>query len=179
MACLNNHTSKQPKMPVYLVHGFRWGRTSIRHHVILNNVEDGRPEYIQHPESAKAIMDSLKVKYPEIMRAAPTITFIEQYDPDDVSSKAQSQPFAYVCDTVYKDDLSIYVNDAQAKGMPAAAWDAMADLRDVLSEGAAIGWFVVYNGDEHRAQVEAPSRPTVSPDIFAWPQASWWFRHRC
>lgn len=146
-------------MPVYLVHGFRWGRVSIRHHVILNNVDEGAPEYIQNPKSAKAIIDSLKVKYPEIMRAAPSLTFIEQYDPNDTSSKAQSQPFAYVCDAVFKDDLSIYVNDAQAKGMSAGAWDAMADLRDKLSEGSAIGWFVVYNGDEHRAQAEASSRP--------------------
>ena len=155
------------KMPVYLLHGFRWGRVGIRHFVILNNVDGGAPEYIQNPDSAKAIMDALKVKYPEVMRAAPPITFIEQYDPNDTSSKAQSQPFAYVCDAVYKDDLSIYVNDAQAKGMSAASWDAMADLRDKIADGSTIGWFVVYNGDEHRAQPDAPSRPEVSPEIVA------------
>ncbi|KAL8828020.1 MAG: hypothetical protein Q9191_002837 [Dirinaria sp. TL-2023a] len=146
-------------MPVYLVHGFRWGRVSIRHHVILNNVDGGAPEYIQNPDSAKAILDSLKVKYPEIMRDTPPLTFIEQYDPNDTSSKAQSQPHAYVCDIVFKDDLSIYVNDAQAKGMSVGAWHAMADLRDKLADGSPIGWFVVYNGDEHRAQVEASVRP--------------------
>lgn len=148
-------------MPVYLIHGFRWDRVKIRHHIILNNVDDGVPEYIQNPECSKALMASLQTLYPEIMRAAPSIQFIEQYDPEDISSQAQSQPYAYVCDKVYKDNLSILVSDKQSIGMGAAAWQAFADLRDEISPNAEIGWYVVYNGDEERLQAGG-SRPSVS-----------------
>ena len=148
-------------MPIYLVHGFRWNRVPIRHHIILNNVDGGTPEYIQNAGGSEALIESLKTLYPEIMRAAPPITFVEQYDPNDTSSDAQSQPYAYVCDKVYKDNLSIFVNDRQTIGMSAEAWGAFADLRDAIAKDAAIGWYVVYNGDEERLQIEEP-RPEVS-----------------
>ena len=38
-----------------------------------------------------------------------------------------------------------------AQGLPAASWEAMAELRDNIAPGANIGWFVVYNGDPERA----------------------------
>ena len=151
-------------MPVYMVHGFRWDRVKIRHHIILNNVDDGMPEYIMTPSSTKAILDSLAVKYPEIMSAVPKIHFLEQYDPADTSSSAQSQPFAYVCDAVVKGELSINVETARAAGMAATQWQAFADLRDELvGPDVALTWYAVYNGDEERAteMSEDDPRPAV------------------
>ena len=153
-------------MPVYLVHGFRWDRVPIRHHIILNNVEDAAPEYLQNPDTTVAVVNSLRTKYPEIMKAVPTIRFIEQYDPSDTSFSAQSQPYAYVCDTVHQANLNIDVADAMSKAMPAAAWDAMADLRDAIAPNAKLGWWVVYNGDEERAS-GTESRPTVCRCFFS------------
>lgn len=138
-------------MPQYLVHGFRWGRVKIRHYVILNSVDDGMPEYIMSAVSTKALLDSFAVKWPDIMDNAPKIRFVEQYDPANVTSAAQSQPYAFVCDTVIKGGLSVDVDQIRTHSMGAAAWQTMADLRDVLDADAEMGWFAVYNGDEERA----------------------------
>jgi len=154
-------------MPVYLVHGFRWGRVKIRHHIILNNVDDGMPEYIMTPTSTKAILESLEVQFPEIMSGAPKVRFMEQYDPADVSSNAQSQPFAYVCDAVIKGELSIDIEQTRSHSIAAKDWQAMADLRDALAPEATLGWFAVYNGDEERADLlfEDDLRPVVCSSL--------------
>ena len=139
-------------MPVYLVHGFRWPRIKIRHQVILQNIDDASPEYIMTPASSSAIIAQLRTQYPTIMAGLPHLRFIEQYDPADTSSSAQSQPYAYVTDKVAIHDLSIVVEDTLSQGLPPASWEAMAELRDSLAPGANIGWFVVFNGDPERAQ---------------------------
>lgn len=139
-------------MPVYLVHGFRWPRIKIRHQVILQNIDEASPEYIMSPASSAAIIAQLRTQFPTIMAALPHLRFLEQYDPEDTSSSAQSQPYAYVTDKVAVHNLSIVVEDTMAQGLPAASWEAMADLRDNIAPGANIGWFVVYNGDPERAQ---------------------------
>ena len=41
-------------MPIFVLHGFRWARTPIRHHVILNNVDDAAPDYIMQPTTLDA-----------------------------------------------------------------------------------------------------------------------------
>ena len=138
-------------MPVYLVHGFRWGRVKVRHQVILQNIDDASPEYIMSPASSAAIIAQLRTQYPSIMAALPHLQFIEQYDPADISSSAQSQPYAYVTDKVAVHDLSIVLEDVMSQGLPPASWEAMAELRDNIAPGANIGWFVVYNGDPERA----------------------------
>ena len=152
-------------MPVYLIHGFRWGRVKIRHHIILNNVEEGMPEYIMTASSTKAILDSFETNYPEIMSTVPKIRFMEQYDPSDVSSNAQSQPYAYVCDAVIKGGISIDIDQTRSHSIPASDWQAMADLRDALEPEATLGWFAVYNGDEERADqmFDDDFRPPVRP----------------
>ena len=122
------------------------------------------PEYIMTPTSTKAILESFTIKYPEIMSEMPKIRFMEQYDPSDVSSNAQTQPFAYVCDAVIKGDLSIDIEQTRSHNIPANDWQAMADLRDALEPEAPLGWFAVYNGDEERADrmFDDDFRPAVS-----------------
>lgn len=49
--------------------------------------------------------------------------------------------------------LSMNIEDMMS-GSPAAtpdAWEALAELRDQLSEGEKIGWWIVYNGDPERS----------------------------
>lgn len=139
-------------MPVYLVHGFRWPRLKIRHQVILQNIEEASPEYTMTPASSSAIISQLRTQYPTVMANLPHLRLIEQYDPADTSSSAQSQPYAYVTDKVTVHDLSIIVEDTISQGLPPASWEAMAELRDNIAPGANIGWFVVYNGDPERAE---------------------------
>ena len=104
------------------------------------------------PASSTAIISQLRTQYPTIMSNLPHLQFIEQYDPADTSSSAQSQPYAYVTDKVAVHDLSIVVEDTISQGLPPTSWEAMAELRDNIAPGANIGWFVVYNGDPERAE---------------------------
>ncbi|PMD50780.1 uncharacterized protein K444DRAFT_547937 [Hyaloscypha bicolor E] len=104
------------------------------------------------------------------------VKFVEQYDPNDLSST--SQPYAYVGDYMVEVKLGASVNEEIAKyearqraeelppGLPAGVMSAreirrksrrlgwFEKLRDGLQKGADIGWFIVVCGDEERA---APS----------------------
>ena len=48
--------------------------------------------------------------------------------------------------------LSVSMDDVMASGpaLSPAAWEALADLRDIIAKGEKIGWFVVVNGDPDR-----------------------------
>lgn len=94
-------------MPIYLAHGFRWPRdgfTGIRVHAIVHNLEDVSVEYIQNSLSRLQLAGSLRTLHPEIMQRLETsgrrIDFLEQYDPDDESDTAVTQPYAFVCDRI-------------------------------------------------------------------------------
>jgi hypothetical protein len=94
-------------MPVYLAHGFRWPRdgfAGIRVHAIVNNLDDVSVEYIQNDHSRAALLESLRALYPDMLKPLESgnrrIDFLEQYDPEDTSLDAVSQPYAFVCDWV-------------------------------------------------------------------------------
>ena len=140
-------------MPVYLLHGFRWPRIAIRHHIIFNNIDDAAPEYIVAPQTSAALLESFRDLYTEAMDALPKLRFIEPYDPMDVSSSALPQPFAFVADKVEICHLSLHVSDAITQGIPNEGWDALMDLKDRLAPAEKLGWWVVYNGDELRKLV--------------------------
>lgn len=173
-------------MPVYLVHGFRWPRegfTGIRVHAIVQNLEDCSVEYIQNENSKQDILESFQKMLPDAMKELGPLDFIEQYDPDDLSDRAVSQPYAYVADKVVtiaggKDDatatastpLSMNVEEviADGPGLSSQAWEALADLRDKIAEGEKIGWWIVYNGDPERGydsdeETERVTTPTQEP----------------
>ena len=147
-------------MPIFIVHGFRWERVKIRHHVILNDVDDAASDYVMQSTTPDALRASFTKMFPEIMASLPHLQFIEQYDPEDCSPGAHSQPYAYVVDKVIKSDLSVNVAEvmAQGPGGTTASWQAMADLSDKIAEGAPISWYAVYNGDVERVGNQ-PLRP--------------------
>ena len=137
-------------MPIYLLHGFRWPRQAVRVHTILNNIDDAAPEWLMSSSSSRAIFENLTTNHPDIMKNLPMLRFVEQYNPDDISHAALSQPFVYVADRVEVNDLSISVEEMQAKGIPTGQWDSLVELRDKLAPEEKIGWWAVYCGDEKR-----------------------------
>lgn len=150
-------------MPVYIVHGFRWprgGLSGIRVFVVLHNVEDAAAEYIQQPVTAKALLETFKRIEPDAMSRLPRLHFIEQYDPDDLSDNAVSQPYAYVADkvltipdkTMPENGLGRNIEELvkQGSGLSEESQQALAELKDKYAPDEQIGWWVVYNGDPER-----------------------------
>jgi hypothetical protein len=139
-------------MPVFIVHGFRWDRVKIRHHVILNDVDDAASDYIMQSTTPDALRASFTKMFPEIMAVLPNVQFLEQYDPEDCSDDAHAQPYAYIADYIIKSDLSVDIAEVISKGPGGntASWQAMADLSDKIAQGAPIRWYAVYNGDVER-----------------------------
>jgi hypothetical protein len=50
-------------MPTYLVHGFRWQRTNIRIHIILQDLDDAAPEWIVAPATSITLLNSFYSLY--------------------------------------------------------------------------------------------------------------------
>ena len=97
-------------MPVYLLHGFRWPRPLIRIHIILQNLDDAAAEWLVAPETTKAMLKNFNQLYPEAMEHLSKLRFVEQYDPNDTSAEAASQPYGYVADIVYEVKLGVDVD---------------------------------------------------------------------
>jgi hypothetical protein len=154
-------------MPVYLLHGFRWPRSKIRVHIILNNIEEAAPEYIVSPSTSTALLRSLSKLYPETMRSLPKLRFIEQYDPNDTSGTATSQPYAFVADKVAQCDLSLDVIETMNQGVENGDWNALMDLKEHLAPDEKLGWWMVFNGDEMRLIDDDVSLPTHSRRLIA------------
>jgi AP-2 complex subunit sigma-1 len=124
------------------------------------NLLDAAPEYLQEPKTSKAALHSLKKIDPNVPYHLPGLRLIEQYDPEDTSDAALSQPYAYVAANVVpigdpnsKRILSLDLEDIIAKGpdlLPVGVV-ALARLRDFLAPGEKIGWWIVYNGDPERS----------------------------
>ena len=43
----------------------------------------------------------------------------------------------------------------EGPGITNEKWQALGELRDAISPGARIGWFVAWNGDVERAGIES------------------------
>ncbi|KAL8999405.1 MAG: hypothetical protein Q9169_001719 [Polycauliona sp. 2 TL-2023] len=141
-------------MSVFLVHGFRWARNEIRVHVVIHEVDDAAPNNLMCGDSEEAMNENFQKLYPGPMANLPPLRFIEPLNPNTEKFKYPSELFAYVADVVVQSEDVIDVTEAMNKGIRAAQWDAMADLRDTIAKGEKIGWFVVHNGDRHLAQQE-------------------------
>ncbi|KAL9598658.1 MAG: hypothetical protein Q9179_003837 [Wetmoreana sp. 5 TL-2023] len=142
-------------MSVFLVHGFRWARNDIRIHVVLQEVDNAAPNNLMSGDSEEAMNENFRDLYPEPMANLPPLRFIEPLNPNNEKFKYPSEPYAFVADVVMQSedyiDVTKTMNQCQ---IPAAQWDAMADLRDILAKGEKIGWFVVHNGDRELAKQE-------------------------
>lgn len=137
-------------MPVYLLHGFRWPRPLIRIHIILQNLDDAAAEWLVAPGTTLTLLKNFNEIYPECMEHLNRLRFVEQYDPNDASSGAGSQPYAYVADMCEEITLGVDVDDVRGKGVPSDQWAAMMELRDKLAPEEKVAWYIVVCGDEDR-----------------------------
>lgn len=135
-------------MPTWLVHGFRWPRSQIRIHIILQNLDDAAPEWLMAPATTACMMKNFTEQWPDQMAQLPDLRFIEQYDPDDLTVK--DQPYAYVCDIVHEIKLGVDVEDIRGASLADNRCASLAELRDKVAADQKLGWFVVVNGDVER-----------------------------
>ena len=152
-------------MPVYVLHGFRWPRSAIRIHIILNNIDDAAAEYIVSPGTSSSLLQSLRGLYPDLLKSLPNLRFIEQYDPADISDSALSQPYAFVADKVEVCRLSVDITEVMGQGVATDGWGALLELRDQLAPGEKVGWWVVANGDEQRPKPPSTEGSCEEPDV--------------
>lgn len=137
-------------MPTYLLHGFRWPRPLIRIHIILQNLDDAAAEWLIAPDTTRTLLENFRELYPDPMKELSGLRFVEQYDPDDLSANAASQPYAYVADMCEEIKLGIPVENVMTKGINNDQWVAMCDMRDKLAPEENLGWYIVVCGDEER-----------------------------
>jgi len=162
-------------MPVYLIHGFRWPRAgvpSVRVYIVLEDLEDAAAEYIQEPTTTQVLLESFTRNHPGLMSHLPNLLFIEQYDPEDISDAAVSQPYAYVASRAVtlpdnarpKDGLSKPIDESKAEGLRPSAkeLEALKKLRDHIAPEQEIGYWIIYNGDPER---EYPQVDAQSPEL--------------
>lgn len=138
-------------MPTYLLHGFRWPRQLIRIHIILQNLDDAAAEWLVAPKTTLAMLKNFKQLYPDCMEHLNQLRFVEQYDPNDQSSSATSQPFAYVADMVEEVNLGVDIDEIRGRGLNNEQWTAIMELRDKLAPEEKVGWYIVVCGDEERS----------------------------
>lgn len=100
------------------------------------------------PATTACMMANFKQQWPDEMSLLPGLRFIEQYDPDDLTTK--DQPYAYVCDQVHEIKLGVDFDDLRGGGVKEDQWAAIAELRDKIAPGEKLGWYVVVNGDVER-----------------------------
>lgn len=137
-------------MPVYLLHGFRWPRPLIRIHIILQNLDDAAAEWLVAPQTTLTMLKNFNELYPDSMEHLNNLRFVEQYDPDDTTPGAGSQPYAYVADVCEEVKLGVDIDEVRGKGVPNDQWAAMMELRDKLAPEEKVAWYVVVCGDEER-----------------------------
>lgn len=139
-------------MPIFLIHGFRWERNDLRRFVAAEDVLDAAPDYTMSTFSNKAMVNALRRSYRPLLAQLPKLTLVESYDPDDDSAEI-AEPYAYVADTIIRQDKAINASDVINHGpaLKPEGWIAMCDLRDILAKDEQIGWWVIYNGDPERA----------------------------
>ena len=137
-------------MPTYLVHGFRWSRQLIRIHVALQNLDDAAAEWLVAPKTTLTLLKNFSQQYPECMEHLNRLRFVEQYDPNDESTSATSQPFAYVADMVEEVKLGVEIDEIRGRGLNNEQWNAIMELRDKLAPEEKVGWYIVVCGDEER-----------------------------
>lgn len=121
-------------------------------HVIGNGVETASPDWIMSSRTSEALATSLRKCWPRLMAELPDLRFMEQYDPAATKRLERNSDFAFVTDQVKECGLSIDAATLTGIRAPDEAGNsgALGALRDVLSKGAEIGWWIIYNGDAER-----------------------------
>ena len=135
-------------MPIYLIHGFKWPRASVRGFVAQYDIDDASCDYVMNHDTNRAFHETLSKLYPDVMKHLPNITFVEQHDPENL--RVSVQPYAFVADCVHEGVLDVDVTKALGTGLAGPVWDAMGDLRDLLAKDAQLGWYAFWNGEPER-----------------------------
>ncbi|PGH09218.1 hypothetical protein AJ79_05747 [Helicocarpus griseus UAMH5409] len=152
---------------VYILYGFRWPRMErpiapgVRPYIIINNIDDASAEYLQYPHANAAMLETFQKRIDKDMLVhLPNLQLIEQYDPEDVSADAVTQPYAFVAASTSTmraralggAGLSFSPQEIMERetGLTADGEEMLKKLRDELAPDAEIGWFVVYNGEPER-----------------------------
>lgn len=152
-------------MPTYLLHGFRWPRPLVRIHIILQNLDDAAAEWLVAPNTTLALLKNFNQLYPECMEHLHRLRFVEQYDPNDTSASASSQPYAYVADMVEEVKLGVEIDEVRGRGLNNDQWTAIMELRDKLAPEEKVGWYIVVCGDEERlAPADGSESSEFMPD---------------
>ncbi|KGM92698.1 AP-2 complex subunit sigma [Paracoccidioides brasiliensis Pb18] len=167
-------------MVTYILYGFRWNRIAspsaygIRAYIAIANIVDAAAEYLQHPITNAVILDSFKHIDPNILTHLPDLQLIEQYDPDDLSADAVSQPYAYVsaktltmgAKALSRTGLGLSLQEIVQldPGLSTAGTEVFKKLKDELAPASEIGWFVVYNGEPERAYESSDESSSVAED---------------
>lgn len=137
-------------MPTYLLHGFRWPRSLIRIHIILQNLDDAAAEWLMAPDTVACLRENFQKVYAEPMKGLPDLHFVEQFDIELADKGDNVQPYAYVADVVEEIRLGVEVGEIMGRGVPNEQWEAVTELRDKIAPGERVGWFVVVCQDTER-----------------------------
>lgn len=121
-------------------------------HVLQNGLETASPDWIMSSRTSETLATNFRKRWPRLMAELPNLCFMEQYDPAATVRSGHKFDFAFVADQVKECGLSIDAAALTRMGAPDEADDsgALGALRDNLSKGAEIGWWIVYNGDVER-----------------------------
>ncbi|KAI5288213.1 AP-2 complex subunit sigma [Ascosphaera aggregata] len=152
----------------YVLYGFRWYRAAsskafgIRAYVTYHDILDAASEYLQEPLTNRCVIKSFEKINPDILNFLPDMRLIEQYDPEDTSPAAVSQPYAYVAaKTIVMGEkgkrggsLSLSIEEVieQGPGLSQKASEALSELRDTLAPDSRktrlAKWYAPYTDDE-------------------------------
>lgn len=122
-------------------------------HVLKNGLEAATPDWIMSSATSEALTTNFRKRWPRLMAKLPNLRFFEQHDPVATARLERHSDFAFVADEVKEyDGLSIDAATLTRIAAPEEGKDlgAFEALRDILSKGAEIGWWIVYNGDTER-----------------------------
>ena len=122
-------------------------------HVLKNGLEAASPDWIMSSATSEALTTNFRKRWPRLMAKLPNLRFFEQHDPVATARLERHSDFAFVADEVKElDGLSIDAAALTRIAAPEEGKDlgALEALRDILSKGAEIGWWIVYNGDTER-----------------------------
>lgn len=80
-------------MPTYLCHGFRWTRRLIRIFIILEDIEDGAPDWITGRTSSAAILERFRTKFDYLPQRLPQQPAGQQSEePESEQQQSEQKP---------------------------------------------------------------------------------------
>ncbi|KAM3077082.1 hypothetical protein ACMFMF_004998 [Clarireedia jacksonii] len=83
-------------MPTYLLHGFRWHRSNIMVHIVINDLEDAAPEWIMAPATSNALLNSFYTLYDFLPPSnPPPIDYFSEPSPTEEANPSVAEKPAH------------------------------------------------------------------------------------